>query len=85
MNDRWSSEKSHNVISFNNWLREESRDLSSMLQASTDSLLAVQQELRLVLASETTMEPSRVSRVILAITHLTVETHLLVTLTRRGK
>ncbi len=64
--------------SYNNWLREENQSLSDMLHRSMDRLLEVQQELRLAFPLETTMVPSRASRVILAITHLIEETHLLV-------
>ncbi len=74
----------HNVLSFNNWLREENQDLLTMLQTNMDSLQEALQGLRLACQLEITMVPSRVSRVNSAISHLIVEIHLLAILKGRN-
>ncbi len=72
----WSPEKSDR-LSYNSWLREESQDSLSTLRTNMDNLQVELLGLHSALASEITMEPSRVFRVTGAINHLIVEIHLL--------
>lgn len=65
------------MLSYNNWLREVSDEQYNTLHKSMDNLQVELQALQSALALEITMEPSRVFRVIGAITHLTDEIHLL--------
>jgi len=66
------------VLSYNNWLREQSQDLLSTLRLSMAKLLDSQQELESLSPSATIMARSRVQRIIWAVNHLEVEIHLLV-------
>ncbi len=64
-------------LSYNNWLREQSRELSNQLPLVTENLLVELQGLQLACQSEITMEPSRALRVIAAMEKTLVEIHLL--------
>jgi len=66
------------VKSYNTWLREESQDSLNMLLANMVKLQVSLQALESRLELATIMEPSRVHRIILAISHLEVEIRLLV-------
>ncbi len=72
-------------LSYNNWLREESRGSLNLLVSSTEALQVELSGLASALQQEITMEPLRVFRVTSAIEHLIVEIHLLATLKVRGK
>ncbi len=76
MNGTWSPEKS-DKLSYNNWLRETAEESQTILSQSTANILVELQGLQSALEQGITMEPSRVSRVIFAISHLTSEIRLL--------
>lgn len=63
--------------SYKDWCNKESHTQSDILQKTTVNLLASVQALQYLLQSETTMEPSRVFRIQVAMNHLLVEIHLL--------
>ncbi len=71
------------VRSYNQWLREQSQQSLDMLQQVMESLQVELQGLQSACQSEITMEPSRVSRVIVAAQALMTEIHLLAIL--KGK
>ncbi len=73
-----------NVLSYNNWLREQNLSSLSMLAKNTVRLQAQLPVLLSLLEQETTMEPSRALRVNSVMNHLMTELHLLVTMIREA-
>ncbi len=72
-----------NNVSYNTWLREQNQQSSSLLLQVMENLQVELQGLESALQSEITMEPLRVSRVIVAMEKLLVEIHLLAILKGR--
>ncbi len=71
------------VVSYNSWLREQNQRSSDTLLQVMENLQVELQGLESALQSEITMEPSRVSRVIVAMETLLTEIHLLAILKGR--
>ncbi len=76
MNGTWLPGKS-DKLSYNSWLRETADESLTILSRSTANILVELLGLQSALEQGITMEPSRVSRVTFAISHLTSEIRLL--------
>ncbi len=70
-------------VSYNSWLRDQNQQSSDLLLQVMENLQVELQGLESALQSEITMEPLRVSRVVVAMEKLLVEIHLLAILKGR--
>ncbi len=64
-------------LSYNDWLREQNLSSSDTFLSTRAKLLVVLQELEFLCSQEIIMEPSRISRIVVAMNHLIIEIRLL--------
>ncbi len=64
-------------LSYNDWLRDQNLSSSDTFLSTRAKLLVVLQELEFLCSQEIIMEPSRISRIVVAMEHLIIEIRLL--------